>query len=43
MKNDVGYIRRASRSASKIANHFLKQAGMATDENNDDDDNDVTG
>jgi hypothetical protein len=28
MKNDTSYIMRASRDASKIADHFLQQAGI---------------
>jgi antirestriction protein ArdC len=35
MKNDVGYIWRASRDASKITDHFLKQAGIVSEEEND--------
>jgi hypothetical protein len=31
MKNDTTYIWRASRDASKIADHFLKQAGIVQD------------
>jgi antirestriction protein ArdC len=35
MKNNVGYIWKASRDASKIADDFLKQAGIKTEEQND--------
>jgi antirestriction protein ArdC len=47
MKNDVGYIWRASRDASKIADHLLKKAGIITEENDaeneiENDDDDVT-
>jgi antirestriction protein ArdC len=32
MENDVTYIWKASRDASKIADYFLKQAGIKTEE-----------
>jgi antirestriction protein ArdC len=32
MKNDVTYMWKASRDASKIADYFLKQAGIKTEE-----------
>jgi antirestriction protein ArdC len=35
MKNDAGYIWKASRDASKIADHFLKQAGIETEQKNE--------
>jgi antirestriction protein ArdC len=37
MKNDVGYIWRASRDASKITDYFLKLAGIVYEEENETD------
>ena len=47
MKNDVSYIWKASRDASKITDYFLKLAGIVEEneiemEENDLEENDVT-
>jgi hypothetical protein len=42
MKNDVSYIWRASRDASKITDYFMKLAGIIAEDEIEIENNDVT-